>query len=134
MGASSLVFQTVAGSRILTPSVMGFDALYMLIQTVIVYAFGSVLLGLGIASTLAWLVERSDLPLRKTILEGETHGCFDPDDDRLAARADLISIRSRAMGHHREAVTRVERRLHPFRLALRVRRDLQRAVSVAVRL
>lgn len=41
VGASSVVFQTVAGSRILTPSVMGFDALYMLIQTVIVYLFGS---------------------------------------------------------------------------------------------
>jgi iron complex transport system permease protein len=41
VGASSVVFQTVAGSRILTPSVMGFDALYMLIQTMIVYLFGS---------------------------------------------------------------------------------------------
>lgn len=41
VGASSLVFQTIAGSRILTPSVMGFDALYMLVQTVIVFFFGS---------------------------------------------------------------------------------------------
>lgn len=40
VGASSLVFQTVSGSRILTPAVMGFDALYVLIQTVVVYVFG----------------------------------------------------------------------------------------------
>ncbi len=41
VGASSLVFQTIAGSRILTPSVMGFDALYLLVQTIIVFFFGS---------------------------------------------------------------------------------------------
>lgn len=46
VGVSSLVFQTVAGSRILTPGVMGFDALYAFIQTVIVYAFGATALHL----------------------------------------------------------------------------------------
>ena len=49
-GASSLVFQTVAGSRILTPGVMGFDALYLLVQTSIVFVFGSttfMMLGTG---------------------------------------------------------------------------------------
>ena len=40
VGASSLVFQTIAGSRILTPGVMGFDSLYVLIQTIIVAALG----------------------------------------------------------------------------------------------
>src|SRR5690606_12069648 len=49
-GASSLVFQTVAGSRILTPGVMGFDSLYLLVQTSIVFVFGSttfMMLGTG---------------------------------------------------------------------------------------
>lgn len=41
IGASSLVFQTIAGSRILTPGVMGFDAVYVLIQTMIVGLFGA---------------------------------------------------------------------------------------------
>lgn len=40
VGASALVFQTIAGSRILTPGVMGFDSLYVLIQTVIVSILG----------------------------------------------------------------------------------------------
>lgn len=40
VGASSLVFQTVAGSRILTPGVMGFDALFVLVQTIVVSVFG----------------------------------------------------------------------------------------------
>lgn len=51
VGLSSVVFQTIAGSRILTPGVMGFDSLYLLIQTLIVYVFGaSAFLTLG-AST-----------------------------------------------------------------------------------
>lgn len=41
VGASSVVFQTVAGNRILTPGVMGFDALYVLIQTAVVAGFGA---------------------------------------------------------------------------------------------
>ena len=41
VGVSSLVFQTVSGSRILTPGVMGFDALYSFIQTVIVFTLGA---------------------------------------------------------------------------------------------
>jgi iron complex transport system permease protein len=41
VGVSSVVFQTVAGNRILTPGVMGFDALYVLIQTLVVAGFGA---------------------------------------------------------------------------------------------
>lgn len=49
VGASSVVFQTVAGSRILTPGVMGFDSVYVLVQTVLVFFMGSnaLLLGVG---------------------------------------------------------------------------------------
>jgi len=38
---STVVFQTITHNRILTPSVMGLDALYMLIQTCIYFFFGS---------------------------------------------------------------------------------------------
>lgn len=41
VGVSSVVFQTIAGSRILTPGVMGFDSLYVLVNTFIVFLFGS---------------------------------------------------------------------------------------------
>jgi len=37
---SSLAFQTITNNRILTPSIMGFDSLYLLIQVLIVIAFG----------------------------------------------------------------------------------------------
>ncbi|MDM5191884.1 iron chelate uptake ABC transporter family permease subunit [Bacillus hominis] len=38
---SSMLFQTVSNNRILTPSVIGLDSLYMFVQTVVVFVFGS---------------------------------------------------------------------------------------------
>lgn len=38
---STVVFQTVTQNRILTPSIMGFDSLYVAIQTALVFLFGS---------------------------------------------------------------------------------------------
>jgi len=43
---SSVAFQTVTNNRILTPSIIGFDSLYLLIQTVIVFSFGAMTLNL----------------------------------------------------------------------------------------
>jgi len=41
IAASTVMFQTITTNRILTPSIMGFDALYMLIQTMLVFFLGS---------------------------------------------------------------------------------------------
>lgn len=41
VGVSTVVFHTITQNRILTPSIMGFDAFYMLISTVIVFLFGA---------------------------------------------------------------------------------------------
>lgn len=38
---STVLFQTVTNNRILTPSIIGFDSLYLLVQTVVVFLFGS---------------------------------------------------------------------------------------------
>ena len=38
---STVMFQTITNNRILTPSIMGFDALYVLIQTVLVFFLGA---------------------------------------------------------------------------------------------
>ncbi len=40
VGVSTLLFQTVTNNKILTPSIMGFDALYVLLQTTLVFALG----------------------------------------------------------------------------------------------
>lgn len=41
VAVSTVMFQTITNNRILTPSVMGFDALYVLLQTTIVFAWGA---------------------------------------------------------------------------------------------
>ncbi|MBM7631640.1 iron chelate uptake ABC transporter family permease subunit [Geomicrobium sediminis] len=38
---STLIFQTITNNRILTPSIIGLDSLYMLIQTALVFFFGT---------------------------------------------------------------------------------------------
>ncbi len=38
---STVVFQTITANRILTPSIMGLDSLYLFVQTVILFFFGS---------------------------------------------------------------------------------------------
>lgn len=41
VAVSTVLFQTVTGNRILTPSIMGFDALYVLVQTTLMFAAGT---------------------------------------------------------------------------------------------
>ncbi|WP_138418457.1 iron chelate uptake ABC transporter family permease subunit [Aquibacillus sediminis] len=38
---STIIFQTITNNRILTPSIIGLDSLYLLIQTFIIFIFGS---------------------------------------------------------------------------------------------
>ncbi|SNR85712.1 iron chelate uptake ABC transporter family permease subunit [Puniceibacterium sediminis] len=40
VAVSTMVFQTITANRILTPAIMGFDALYVLIQTMLVFTLG----------------------------------------------------------------------------------------------
>ncbi len=41
IAVSTVLFQTITNNRILTPSVMGFDAMYVLIQTALVFLLGT---------------------------------------------------------------------------------------------
>lgn len=41
IAVSTVLFQTITNNRILTPAIMGFDALYVLLQTVLVFLFGA---------------------------------------------------------------------------------------------
>jgi iron complex transport system permease protein len=42
VGVATVLFQTIAGNRILTPSIMGFDAVYGLAQTGLVFLLGGI--------------------------------------------------------------------------------------------
>ncbi|UOM35637.1 iron chelate uptake ABC transporter family permease subunit [Acuticoccus sp. I52.16.1] len=71
IAVSTVIFQTVTGNRILTPSLMGMDALYLLIQSVLVFTLGAVgfaalpsgLLFLGQATALALLAAVLFVPI-----------------------------------------------------------------------
>jgi iron complex transport system permease protein len=41
IAVSTVLFQTVSHNRVLTPSIMGFDALYILVQTSLIFTIGS---------------------------------------------------------------------------------------------
>ncbi len=41
IGFSTVIFQTITNNRILTPSILGIDSLYMLVQTFVIFVFGS---------------------------------------------------------------------------------------------
>ncbi len=43
-GVATVIFHTVTANRILSPSVMGFDSLFVLMQTVLVFVFGGSIL------------------------------------------------------------------------------------------
>ena len=90
-GVSTVIFQTIAGNRILTPSVLGLDSLYSLIQAVLLILFrasGMVALSdltvfgltmavmIGVALALMGLVLRGRRSVTTLVLLGIVLGTF----------------------------------------------------------
>lgn len=89
---STLIFQTVTNNRILTPSIIGFDALFILIQTSITFIFGGMVLvtlnknllfviNVGLMIIFAgllyrWLFAREGIHLYFLVLVGVIFGTF----------------------------------------------------------
>jgi len=102
IAVSTVLFQTVTNNRILTPSIMGFDALYILIQTFAVFAFGAIHInGIGpnarffaetaimvvFASSLyAWLFSGAARSLHLVMLVGIVFGVFFRSGSNLMQR------------------------------------------------
>ncbi|PVX39830.1 iron complex transport system permease protein [Pasteurella langaaensis DSM 22999] len=55
---ATMIFQVIANNRILTPSILGLDSLYLLIQTLIIFMFGFTTL-MSVNQTLLFLVSTS---------------------------------------------------------------------------
>lgn len=86
---STVLFQTVTANRILTPSIMGLDALYLFGQTALVFALGSlgyasldgglkfgaeVLLMIALAMGLLWPLLKTRMDMSLMLLMGVTLG------------------------------------------------------------
>lgn len=92
VAVSTVLFQTVTNNRILTPSIMGFDALYILVQTAIVFFLGPQMLvlinpyaqfGMEVALMMAfswmlfqWLFLSGNRSLHLLVLVGIVFGIF----------------------------------------------------------
>lgn len=92
VAVSAALFQTITNNRILTPSIMGFDALYVLIQTAVVFFLGveafaladarlrfgvEALLMIGFAGLLfRWLFLGEERSLHLLVLVGIVFGVF----------------------------------------------------------
>ncbi|WP_197318822.1 iron chelate uptake ABC transporter family permease subunit [Saccharomonospora sp. NB11] len=102
VGYSSVLFQTVTNNRILTPQIMGFDSLFVLVQTLIVYFAGAMTLssadpralfvlqaGVMIVFALAlhrWLFDRDGRDLYLLVLVGVIFGTLFSSLSSLASR------------------------------------------------
>lgn len=101
VAVSTVIFQTITANRILSPSIMGLDALYLFCQTVLVFALGGVgyaalspgwkfsgevalMMGLSLALFLPMLRRRSDMML--IILTGVVLGLLFRSLSSLVAR------------------------------------------------
>ena len=67
IGVSTVLFQTITDNRILTPSIMGFDSLYLLIQTLVVFVFGASALATA-DEQVKWVVEVAVMVAFSTVL------------------------------------------------------------------
>ncbi|MBM7646757.1 iron complex transport system permease protein [Scopulibacillus daqui] len=77
---STVVFQTITNNRILTPSILGLDSLYLLIQTFVVFVFGSTTLtmmnhNINFLICVSCMVLFSGI-LYKLLFKGEAHNIY----------------------------------------------------------
>ena len=101
IAVSTVIFQTVTGNRILTPSIMGLDALYLFGQMLLVFLLGSVgyvaldpqlkfgvevLFLMGLASALLLPMLRSRLDMGLMLLAGVVFGVLFRSLQSLLAR------------------------------------------------
>lgn len=67
VGAATVLFQTAAGNRLITPGIVGFDALFVFLQTVLVLSLGGVGFA-GLPALPKFLIETGCLAIAATAL------------------------------------------------------------------
>jgi iron complex transport system permease protein len=80
IGWSSVMFQTIAGNRILTPAIMGYEAVYLLFQALLILLLGThslVLLGRDANAGLSILLMLGySWAMQRWLLHGEQHNVY----------------------------------------------------------
>jgi len=95
-GIATILFQTVAANRVLTPQIMGFDALYILLQTLLVAALGIA----GFAALPVWAKfagEVGVMALLSSLLFGALLGQGTRDIPRMILTGVILGVMFRAL-------------------------------------
>ncbi|WP_350258973.1 iron chelate uptake ABC transporter family permease subunit [Scrofimicrobium sp. R131] len=118
-GVGTVLFHTITGNRILTPSIMGFEAIYVVMQTALVFFFGGAMLAntdglakiaiqsllmIGVTTALfTWLFTYRRASLHVTLLIGVVLGIglgsLSTFMQRLLTPSDFDLLRARLFGN-----------------------------------
>lgn len=96
VGAATVVFQTIVGNRLLTPGIVGFDAMFVMIQTLLVLTLG----GIGYATLPPlplFLTEAGCLVLAAMLLFGSVLRLGAEDMTRLVLTGVILGILLRGL-------------------------------------
>lgn len=96
IGVATVLFQTVAANRVLTPSIMGFDALYVLLQTGMVASLGIAGMA-GFPSMLKFLTEVGVMTILAALLFGTLLGRRGRDIPRTILTGVILGVMFRSM-------------------------------------
>ncbi len=96
IGIATVLFQTVAANRVLTPAIMGFDALYVLLQTGLVAALGVAGFA-GLPGGAKFLAEIAVMSLLAAVLFGTLLGRGARDIPRTILTGVILGVLFRSL-------------------------------------
>lgn len=96
IGIATVLFQTVAANRVLTPAIMGFDALYVLLQTGLVAALGVAGFA-GLPGGAKFLAEVAIMSLLAAVLFGTLLGRGARDIPRTILTGVILGVLFRSL-------------------------------------
>lgn len=96
VGAATVMFQTVANNRLLTPGIVGFDALFVLLQTTLVVSLGGTGFA-GLPPVPKFLIETAILTCAAMLLFGAVLRRGADDMTRLVLTGVIVGILMRGL-------------------------------------
>lgn len=111
ISVSTLLFHTITGNRILTPSIMGFDALYILILSGIIFLFGANSY-LGLSNHVLFLMNAGLLILASFLIFSTLLTSYRADIMRMVLTGIIVGVCFRALS------SLVQRMIDPSEFAI----------------
>lgn len=96
IGVSTVLFQTISANRILTPSIMGFDALFLLMQTLLLMVVGGTVY-VQLNGTSAFLLELGVMVAASCLLFATLLGRGQQDLHRMILTGVIFGVLFRAL-------------------------------------